>query len=305
VADQAFIPDLAGRLAVVEDGPGQQGLRAALAVDRQIGSSQLALSLLELAGSGSIGPHLHPHEESVYVLRGSVELWIGGAWRRLETSSFALIPTGEAHAWRNAGSGAAQWLSIRSPSVALPMSPALRQIDLTGHRLEGPVVPADIVRPWLPSVGRLEEADVPAPGPLSLGGLGHYGRQVRDVSIAMLLDAQRGAVHHTLFHVGVRGSEVQLDELSGHIHPFEEAFILLEGTTEWQLDGRRYEAGPGDVLWAGSGVQHAVLARGGPACWIEIQSPQPPQRHGFLFPKEWVERSEEPDADVLGPGMAW
>jgi quercetin dioxygenase-like cupin family protein len=289
----------------VEDAAAQNGLRIARAIDRSTGSVQLAIGLCELAGGGWIGSHLHPHEESVYVLEGNVDLWLRGAWRRLGASSFALIPTGEIHTWRNVAGGPAKWLSIRSPSLSLPVSPALRQIDLPDHRPEGSSVAAREVRPWLPAVGRLNEEDVPPYGPLSLGGLGHYGGQVRNVSIAMLLDAQRGAVHHTMFHVAVPPSDGQLGALSGHTHPFEEVFIMLEGTTEWQFDGNRCHGTPGDVLWAASGVQHAVLARGGPARWIEIQSPQPPQRHGFLFPAEWVERSAEADAALPEADIPW
>jgi quercetin dioxygenase-like cupin family protein len=305
VPNHAFIQDLAGLLAPVQDYRGQHGLHVATAVDRVSGSSHLIVGMQELEPSGWIGAHLHPHEESVYVLEGAVELWIGGAWRALEASSFALIPTGEPHAWRNPGCDPARWLSVRSPSIADTGSRALQQINVSRHDLEGPVTQPGPVRPWMPAVGRLEQADVPPHGPLSLGGLGHYGTQVRNVSIAMMLDAQRGAVHHALFHVSVPGSDAELKELTGHIHPFEEAFVILEGTTEWQLEGSVYQGRPGDVLWAAAGVQHAVFARGGPARWIEVQAPQPPIRHGFMFPEEWAGLRREVDAAAAEASVPW
>ena len=68
------------------------------------------------------------------------------------------------------------------------------------------------------------------------------------------------------------------DGLAGaHDHPFEEAYLILEGAVEATFDDASYVLEPGDVAWAGVGCVHGFRNVGdGPVRWLETQAPQPP-----------------------------
>jgi mannose-6-phosphate isomerase-like protein (cupin superfamily) len=73
-----------------------------------------------------------------------------------------------------------------------------------------------------------------------------------------------------------------------HDHPFEETYYFLEGRAEVTFDGDRYELGPGDLAWAGTGCVHGFRNLGtGPLRWLETQAPQPPPRHSYRFARDW------------------
>lgn len=270
------------------------GVRTCLLIGRDQGSNHLQLQISELDPGAAIRPHLHPHEESIMVLSGSVELWIGGSWHRLERDCFAAVPLGSVHAWRNRGAEVARWFTVRAPLAPYPTEPSMVQINLPDDSFADGVRDAGPVVPWRPTVGRLTPEDLPPFGPLSINGLGHYGAHVRRISVAMAVDRYRGAVHHTLFMVAAppRPPDPAARPLP-HAHPFEEAFLIVEGETEWELAGQPAHAKEGDLVWAGVGTKHGVIsATDAPARWIEVQAPAPPPQHGFLFPHEWRELAQ-------------
>ena len=54
------------------------------------------------------------------------------------------------------------------------------------------------------------------------------------------------------------------------------------------MDGKRYLARAGDVLWTGVGCVHAFANKGRePVRWLETFSPQPPSENVFRFMAEW------------------
>jgi quercetin dioxygenase-like cupin family protein len=279
-----------------EQGGSGNGVRSRVLIGRETGSTHLQLQVSELDAGAEIAPHVHAHEESVYILDGEVDLWLGDSWHALGVDCFATVPLGSLHAWRNRSGRTARWFTVRAPLPPLPDEPGMVQIDVLDASLGELVRTPGPVLPWRPAVGRLTAEDLPPYGPLSINGLGHYGTHVRRISVAMAVDRYRGAVHHTMFVVEAppRTGGPAAGSLA-HAHPFEEAFFILEGETDWQLGGERVHAEAGDLVWAGVGASHGVMsATAQPARWIEVQAPAPPAQHGFVFPHEWRELADSP-----------
>jgi mannose-6-phosphate isomerase-like protein (cupin superfamily) len=100
----------------------------------------------------------------------------------------------------------------------------------------------------------------------------------------MLVDQQLGAQAHTMFVVDYQPTAIA----HPHDHPFEEAYVFVEGEVHALVDGELMVFHPGDVLWAGVGADHGFENRGmGRVRWIEVQAPQPPSRHSYRFSREW------------------
>ena len=79
-----------------------------------------------------------------------------------------------------------------------------------------------------------------------------------------------------------------------HDHTYEEAYFILSGEVEATMDGKRYLARAGDVLWTGVGCVHAFANKGRePVRWLETFSPQPPSENVFRFMAEWEQRARE------------
>jgi mannose-6-phosphate isomerase-like protein (cupin superfamily) len=112
------------------------------------------------------------------------------------------------------------------------------------------------------------------------------------IGVKMLIDQQRGAQLHTMFIVDYQPTAIA----HPHDHPFEEAYVFVQGEVHALVDGTLMAFHPGDVLWAGVGADHGFENRGsGLVRWIEVQAPQPPARHSYRFSREW-----EHLADKLG-----
>jgi mannose-6-phosphate isomerase-like protein (cupin superfamily) len=104
------------------------------------------------------------------------------------------------------------------------------------------------------------------------------------IGVKMLIDQQLGAQLHTMFVVDYQPTAIA----HPHDHPFEEAYVFIEGEVHALVDGELMVFHPGDVLWAGVGADHGFENRGsGLVRWIEVQAPQPPARHSYRFSREW------------------
>jgi mannose-6-phosphate isomerase-like protein (cupin superfamily) len=104
------------------------------------------------------------------------------------------------------------------------------------------------------------------------------------IGVKMLIDQQRGAQLHTMFIVDYQPTAIA----HPHDHPFEEAYVFVEGEVHGLIDGVSMVLRPGDVLWSGVGCDHGFENRGsGLVRWIEVQAPQPPARHSYRFSREW------------------
>jgi len=67
-------------------------------------------------GFAGPGPHVHRgHEELMYILEGTFEVFLEDQTVRLEAGAFVRVPPGVLHDIRNLGSTPARWLGIVSP----------------------------------------------------------------------------------------------------------------------------------------------------------------------------------------------
>lgn len=51
----------------------------------------------EIKGGVRFGEHSHPYEQAGYVLRGSLDLFVAGEWRRLTPGSSYIVASGARH----------------------------------------------------------------------------------------------------------------------------------------------------------------------------------------------------------------
>jgi quercetin dioxygenase-like cupin family protein len=153
------------------------------------------------------------------------------------------------------------------PTAAAPLDLNDLQGNLLGHFDVGQIPPGD-------------------EGRIVTGGL-------KGVFLKWLIDEAFGAVHHRLLFIeylpGVG--------IGPHDHTYEEAYFILSGEVEAILDGRRYLAKPGDILWTSTGCVHAFKnISQEPVRWLETFSPQPPRENVFRFMAEWEQKARELDA---------
>ena len=295
------------------DRPGATVLTSSgLARDRIVGPDQGAihtdLAVGALAPGGWIAPHVHSYEEALYVLGGQLLLELGGAAHRLVAGDYALMPTGVRHTLGNAGSEPVRWLSLNSPQKH---DPASGRKDTFFEAFDGSrglaALDAAAARPpfgdptlrWVghyegtpPQAEALAVRD-PARGRASAGMdtaiLAYSG-----ISVRMMVDRVLGADHVTMFTVDYEvGGAAQ-----AHDHPFEEAYVFLDGEIEAELDGEAHTLRAGDIVFAPVGSVHGFYnVSQGRVRWIETQAPQPPARHAYRWVRDW-ERYEEGARDV-------
>ncbi len=261
-----------------------RGFTHAVLVDHTSGSVHTGLSLARLEPDGWLAPHVHSYEVGFYLLEGEVLLALDDHAFRLRPGDFGCIKVGTLHAWRSVGSGPARWLRMAAPQP----KPAGAERDTFFKKGGSPPDDGDPfdgtnARGWL--LGHFDESQIPPgeDGRMVSGGL-------KGVFLKWLIDESFGAVHHRLLFIeylpGVG--------IGAHDHTYEEAYYILSGEVEAVLDGRRYLARPGDVLWTATGCTHTFknVSRE-PVRWLETFSPQPPRENVFRFFAEWDQRARE------------
>lgn len=262
------------------------GLREAVLVGLDQAAMHLESALVELEPGGSIAGHLHPFEESFYVLAGEALVTIGDRSYRAGTDDWGYVPVATPHTWANPGGEPARWLRTRSPRPR-PLGSARGTYPVDGLPLPRQgleIGPSDRGRRF---VGHFEEALLPRPGPLQMKGFRSSG--ATNVGLSMLVDEAVGAVHHTLFVVefAPTGPELTLD--GQHFHPFEETYYIVAGEAVARLEDESVSVGPGDAVFAGVGVLHGFTNAGDrPVRWIEAQAPTPPPAGALFFAADWT-----------------
>jgi quercetin dioxygenase-like cupin family protein len=260
------------------------GYRRTSLVDHETDSLHTGLSIDELAPGGTLAPHVHAYEESFYLIEGEAVLCLGDRAFRVRHGDFGAIKVGTLHGWRALGSGRVRWLQMAAPQ---PRPPG-RERDTFFAR--GAPVPSDA--PPL-NVNALKGALL---GHFDVGQIppGDEGRIVagglKGVFLKWLIDEKFGAAHHRLLFIEyLPGVSIGL-----HDHTYEEAYFILSGSVEATMDGTKYIARAGDVLWTGVGCVHAFANTGHePVRWLETFSPQPPSENVFRFMSEWEQRARE------------
>jgi quercetin dioxygenase-like cupin family protein len=261
-----------------------QGYGQASLVDRATGSVHTGLSMNQLAPSGVIAPHLHSFEEGFYILEGEAVVSVADRAWRLAPGDFGAFKVGTLHAWRNSGQRPVRWLQVAAPQPKpegeerdtffarqQPASPEPKPLNISD--LNGALL------------GHFDAGQIPEPGPARDALPGAKG-----VFLKWLIDENFGARHHRLVFIEyLPGSNI-----GPHDHTFEETYLLLSGEVEAILDGERYLARPGDVVWTGVGCVHSFANVGNePVRWLETFAPQPPAENAFRFVAEWRQRAQE------------
>jgi mannose-6-phosphate isomerase-like protein (cupin superfamily) len=268
-----------------------QGYRQQILVDGVAGSQHMTLSMVFLAAGGYVESVLHSYEISLYVYSGTLSVTTLGTTTLLAPHHCIALPLGVPYTMRSVD-GDVQFLQMAAPGHLVDG----RRVDtfFTGETLaeSAPVVP-DMRDPRNRNAVRFDPdsmdlrrlaggSDVNAPtvSPSMATALLAYS----GIGVKMLIDQQVGAYLHTMFMVDYQPTAIA----HPHDHPFEEAYVFVEGETHALVEGLEMVFHPGDVLWAGVGADHGFENRGdGLVRWIEVQAPQPPARHSYRFSREW------------------
>lgn len=280
------------------DGRARGFARCAL-VGRDSGAVHTDLALCRLQPGGSLPCHLHSFERCAYVLGGRPVLELDGRAHQFGPGDYVLFPVGMPHAWRNESDEQARWVELSTPQ---PLLIGEREEDtLFVPPSSGPAGEAtslDLADPRMGLVGHYLgtppqatalAVDGPARG-RATAGMDTALLAYSGISIKMLVDTTLGANLLTMFMVDYEpGGAAQV-----HDHPFEEAYLFLEGEIEGEIDGKHHVFRAGELLFCGVGVVHGFFNTGGGRVrWIETQAPQPPRRHSYRWPAHWERLREQ------------
>jgi len=262
-------------------------------VGRDSGAVHTDLALCRLEPGGSLPFHLHSFERCAYVLGGAPIVELDGRSYQFGPGDYVLFPVGMPHAWRNESDEEARWVELSTPQ---PLLIGEREEDtLLLPPAEGPAqVPMapDPSDPRVRHVGHYlgtppQAAAFAVDGPVrgrATAGMDTALLAYSGISIKMLVDGMLGANLLTMFMVDYEpGGAAQV-----HDHPFEEAYLFLEGEIEGEIDGKHRLFRAGELLFCGVGVVHGFFnTSGGRVRWIETQAPQPPRRNSYRWPAHW------------------
>jgi quercetin dioxygenase-like cupin family protein len=261
-----------------------QGYTEASLIDHTTGSVHTGLGLSELAAHGTLSPHIHSYEEGFYVLTGRAVVSINEQAYLLGAGDYGAIKVGTVHAWRCAGPAPVRWLQMAAPQPK-PHGQERDTFFLRDAPIPTKAQPLDVNDLRGSLLGHFEVSQIPpaAEGRTAAGGL-------KGVFLKWMIDEKLGAHHHRMLFIEYQpGVSIGL-----HDHTFEEAYFILNGEVEATLDGERYLAKAGDVLWTSVGCVHAFANVGTePVRWLETFSPQPPAENVFRFMAEWDQRAKE------------
>ncbi len=275
-----------GDVSPVRVGPPADGLEVSVLVGPSQGAVHLETAIAELAPKGTIGGHMHPFEESFFVLEGTGLIAIGDTSYRLGPGDFGFAPVAYPHAWRNTGDVPLRWLRVRAPQPRAIGNRAgtYPRPDLPPPHQGKPISSESMVQRF---VGHFDDEQVPPPGPLSMPG--YHGYNIRNVSIRMMIDELIGARQHTLFIVEFEPSTTEGMSAKEHYHPFEEIYYFTHGSANGIVGGESCTVGAGDVVFAGVNTSHGFTNDGEvPMRWVEAQAPIPPAAHGTIFEDDWL-----------------
>jgi mannose-6-phosphate isomerase-like protein (cupin superfamily) len=251
------------------------------------GATQLSIALVDLAPGAEVRGHVHPFEESFYVLSGAALVRIGGQTFDLVADDFGLVPAAVGHAWANRSERPARLLRVHAPQPR-PINGQAACGVYAAPDIEVPTSGQAVseVHPRHQLVGHFAESDMAPPGSISMPG--YHGPNIQNVQIRMMVDELLGARHHTMFIVQFSPNPTPGLSAKEHYHPFEEAYLFVRGSALGSFDGARVPVNTGDLVFAPAAASHGFTATGtGPVRWIEVQSPLPPASHGFVFHHDW------------------
>jgi quercetin dioxygenase-like cupin family protein len=260
------------------------GYTEAELVGGDVGSIHTGLSVCELAADGMLSPHVHSYEQGFYILSGHAVAAIDDHRYLLGPGDYGALKVGTPHGWRNVGREPLRWLQISAPQP-MAVGEGRDTFFLKDAAMAIDAKPFDGSSPQNELLGHFDVSQIPSgeQGRITTGGL-------QGVFLKWLIDEKFGARHHRMLFIEYQpGVSIGL-----HDHTFEESYFILSGEVEATLDGRKYRAPAGSVLWTGVGCIHAFANVGGePVRWLETFSPQPPAENVFRFVAEWEQKARE------------
>jgi len=244
------------------------GYRRQILVNRATGSPHMTLTVDHLSEGGHVDAVLHSFETSLYVLSGTLAVTTLGKTSELGPDHCIVLPLATTYTLR-AVNGPVKWLQMEAPA------------ELDDGRRQDTFFPGETLVETVPDIPDMRDPRnrnaVRFDGATAL--LAYSG-----IAVKMLIDQQMGAQLHTMFMVDYQPTAIA----HPHDHPFEEAYVFVEGEVHALVDGELMVLHPGDVLWAGVGADHGFENRSsGLVRWIEVQAPAPPPRHSYRFSREW------------------
>jgi quercetin dioxygenase-like cupin family protein len=265
---------------------GAPGLEGWSVLDSSTAAVHAGFGLSRLGPGGRVPPHVHSHEESLYVLDGEVVVQTPGEAARLSTGDYGLIPVGVPHSLRNEGQADARFARLSAP---LPRPAHDLDTQLVPDLAETTALAADVRDPRTRRYGHISpenmDPSLQTQDRLAVSASMRTALLVYSgITVKMMVDSDLGAVLSTMFMVQYEPNGAA----GAHDHPFEETYLILEGAVEATFDDASYVLEPGDVAWAGCGCVHSFRNVGdGPVRWLETQAPQPPGRHSYRFARDW------------------
>jgi len=265
---------------------GAQGYAGWSVVDGASAAVHTGFGLGRLEPGGALPAHVHSYEESLFVTEGEVVLQTAGEAALLCPGDYGLVPLGVPHSLRNVGTAPAVFARMSAPTPRAehdfdtfvvpelePTTPVAADVRDPRTRRYGHIEPENM-DPALQTQDRLAVSASMRTALLVYSG----------ISVKMMVDSDLGATQSTMFMV-----QYEPDGVAGeHDHPFEETYLITQGSVEAAFDGRTYRLEPGDIAWAGVGCVHSFRNVGdGPVRWLETQAPQPPARHSYRFARDW------------------
>jgi quercetin dioxygenase-like cupin family protein len=271
----------------VPAGTAAIGFRRDFVVNEETpGAVHTGFAICELEPSGAIPGHVHSYEDSFFVIEGEVVVDTGDGAFRLGPGDYGVVATGAPHALRNISDAPVRWAGMFAPQPRSRVAGDTYAVAPFPERAPGSI---DVRDPRTRSFGHIAASNM------------DVGKQTQDmlavsasmrtallvysgITVKMMVDAELGAQMLTMFMVqyeprGLAGS---------HDHPFEETYMILEGSVDATFDGEPYRLEVGDIAWAGVGCVHAFSNPGlGVVRWLETQAPQPPSRHSYRFARDW------------------
>lgn len=260
-----------------------QGYAHAVLVDHKVGSVHTGTHICQLAPQGTLQPHYHAFEEGFYILQGEAVLSIDGQAYHLKAGDLGAIKVGQHHAWRNVGSEPVRWFQMAAPQPK-PAGGWQDTYFLKDQTVPGEGQPLDLRSTGGNLLNHFDVGQIPPPGDPARETSG----APPGVFLKWLMDENLGAIHHRLLFIEYQPGV----SLAMHDHTFEESYFILSGEVEAVLDGERYLAKPGDVLWTSVGCFHSFANIGTePVRWLETFAPQPPKENVFRFRGEWEKKA--------------
>lgn len=174
-------------------------------------------------GKAAHAPHKHPEEELLIVKEGTIKMTINDKTQLLGPGSVAYVYPGDEHGAVNAGTTNATYYIIKYRARKDSLRPE-RGVKAGGSFMVN----------W-------NDVAFTAHGK---GGVRKFAEKPTAIF-------RRFEMHVTTLNAGLRSHDP-------HTHKAEEIVLMIEGNAEMQIGNEFKKAGPGDLIFLGSNVSHAI-----------------------------------------------